>query len=83
MCIENTHFFVFLPQYLLLNEVCCSLVSKSTAPGQKEWDSEDGVWTRIINLAKDISVHDPEFLLKVSTVLMRVCQWIELLDQIF
>uniref|UniRef100_A0A8D3AEY2 TROVE domain-containing protein n=1 Tax=Scophthalmus maximus TaxID=52904 RepID=A0A8D3AEY2_SCOMX len=66
MCIENTHFFVFLPQYLLLNEVCCSLVSKSTAPGQKEWDSEDGVWTRIINLAKDISVHDPEFLLKVA-----------------
>ncbi|XP_035489691.2 telomerase protein component 1 [Scophthalmus maximus] len=53
-------------KYLLLNEVCCSLVSKSTAPGQKEWDSEDGVWTRIINLAKDISVHDPEFLLKVA-----------------
>ncbi|KAM3605500.1 uncharacterized protein V6R79_026311 [Siganus canaliculatus] len=53
-------------KYLLLNEVCCSLVSKNTAPGQKDWDSEDSVWTRITNLTKDISVHDPEFLLKVA-----------------
>ncbi|KAM3604040.1 uncharacterized protein V6R79_005607 [Siganus canaliculatus] len=53
-------------KYLLLNEVCCSLVNKNTAPGQKDWDSEDSVWTRITNLTKDISVHDPEFLLKVA-----------------
>ncbi|XP_056246593.1 telomerase protein component 1 isoform X2 [Seriola aureovittata] len=53
-------------KYLLLNVVCCSLVNKSTAPGQKEWDSENSVWTRIINLAKDISVHDPQFLLKLA-----------------
>ncbi|KAM9349866.1 telomerase protein component 1 [Symphorus nematophorus] len=53
-------------KYLLLNAVCCSLVNKSTAPGQKDWDAEDSVWTRIKNLAADISVIDPEFLLKVA-----------------
>ncbi|XP_068196133.1 telomerase protein component 1 [Antennarius striatus] len=53
-------------KYLLLNEVCCSLVNKNTAPGQKDWDSEKSVWIKIMNLAKDISVHDPQFLLKVS-----------------
>lgn len=63
----NTCFIVFLsvPQYLLLNAVCCSLVNKSKAPGQNDWDSQNSVWTRITNLAKDISVHDPQFLLKV------------------
>lgn len=66
------NFIVFLsvPQYLLLNAVCCSLVNKSTAPGQKDWDSEKSVWTRITNLAKDISVSDAQFLLKVG---MHVC----------
>ncbi|XP_070701511.1 telomerase protein component 1 [Pempheris klunzingeri] len=53
-------------KYFLLNAVCCSLVNKSTPPGQKDWDSENSVWTRIINLAKDISVVDPQFLLKVA-----------------
>ncbi|XP_028448639.1 telomerase protein component 1 isoform X2 [Perca flavescens] len=53
-------------KYLLLNLVCCSLVNKSTVPGQKDWDSDDSVWTKIINLAKDISVCDPQFLLKVA-----------------
>ncbi|XP_051276117.1 telomerase protein component 1 [Dicentrarchus labrax] len=53
-------------KYLLLNAVCCSLVNKSTAPGQTDWDAEDSVWTRITNLAKDISVCDPQFLLKVT-----------------
>ncbi|XP_030607193.1 telomerase protein component 1 [Archocentrus centrarchus] len=53
-------------KYFLLNIVCCSLVNKSTAPGQKDWDSEDSVWTKIINLGKDISAYDPEFLLKVA-----------------
>lgn len=58
--------FVCVPQYLLLNEVCCSLINKSTAPGQKDWDAEKSVWTRIMKLAKEISVSDPEFLLKVG-----------------
>ncbi|XP_026229628.1 telomerase protein component 1-like isoform X2 [Anabas testudineus] len=53
-------------KYLLLNDVCCSMVNKNTAPGQKDWDSGDSVWTRIINLSKDISVSDPQFLLKVA-----------------
>ncbi|RVE60961.1 hypothetical protein OJAV_G00166140 [Oryzias javanicus] len=53
-------------KYLLLNAVCCSLVKKSKAPGQEEWDSEDSVWITIQNLAKDISGIDPQFLLKVA-----------------
>ncbi|KAG7220866.1 hypothetical protein INR49_031318 [Caranx melampygus] len=53
-------------KYHLLNVVCCSLVNKSSAPGQKDWDTEDSVWTRIINLAKDVSAHDPQFLLKLA-----------------
>lgn len=53
-------------KYLLLNVVCCSLVNKSKPPGQEEWNSEDSVWTRITNLSKDISEHDPQFLLKVA-----------------
>ncbi|KAK2822749.1 hypothetical protein Q5P01_022814 [Channa striata] len=51
---------------LLLNVVYCSLVNPSAAPGQEKWDSEESVWTRIIKLAKDISVSDPQFLLKVA-----------------
>ncbi|XP_037643580.1 telomerase protein component 1 isoform X2 [Sebastes umbrosus] len=53
-------------KYLLLNAVCCSLINKSKAPGQTDWDSEDSVWTKIKSLAKDISVCDPQFLLKVA-----------------
>ncbi|KAM6989331.1 telomerase protein component 1 [Tautogolabrus adspersus] len=53
-------------KYLLLNAVCCSLINKSKNPGEKEWDSEKSVWTRIMSLAKDISVSDPQFLLKVA-----------------
>ncbi|XP_032388427.1 telomerase protein component 1 isoform X2 [Etheostoma spectabile] len=53
-------------KYLLLNLVCCSLVNKNTAPGQENWDLDNSVWTKIINLAKDISVCDPQFLLKVA-----------------
>ncbi|XP_041849088.1 telomerase protein component 1 isoform X3 [Melanotaenia boesemani] len=53
-------------KYLLLNAVCCSLVNKSKAPGQQGWDSDDSVWTTIINLAKGISDCDPQFLLKVA-----------------
>ncbi|KAJ0011533.1 hypothetical protein NQD34_012509 [Periophthalmus magnuspinnatus] len=53
-------------KYLLLNVVCCSLVNKSKSPGQEDWDSEDSVWTKLINLSKDISEEDPQFLLKVA-----------------
>ncbi|XP_054623593.1 telomerase protein component 1 isoform X2 [Dunckerocampus dactyliophorus] len=53
-------------KYLLLNAVCCSLVNKCAPPGQKDWDSQDSVWTRITNLVKDISVSDPQFVLKVA-----------------
>ncbi|XP_030016093.1 telomerase protein component 1 [Sphaeramia orbicularis] len=53
-------------KYLLLNAVCCSLINKATAPGQTDWDKEDSTWTRIMNLAKEISPHDPQFLLKVA-----------------
>lgn len=63
---------VFVLQYLLLNAVCCSLVNKSKAPGQEEWDSEDSVWTTIQNLGKDISGIDPQFLLKVCVSMLCV-----------
>ncbi|CAJ1072532.1 Hypothetical predicted protein [Xyrichtys novacula] len=53
-------------KYLLLNAVCCSLINKMKNPGDKEWDSEKSVWTSIMNLAKDISDSDPQFLLKVA-----------------
>ncbi|KAM8849775.1 telomerase protein component 1 isoform 2-T4 [Spinachia spinachia] len=53
-------------KYLLLNAVCCSLVNKTTAPGQKDWDSGRSVWTKVIRLAEDICVRDPQFLLKVA-----------------
>ncbi|MEQ2200491.1 hypothetical protein XENOCAPTIV_030192 [Xenoophorus captivus] len=52
--------------YLLLNAVCCSLVNKSKPPGQKDWNSQDSVWTTITKLAEDISDVDPQFLLKVA-----------------
>ncbi|XP_034559516.1 telomerase protein component 1-like [Notolabrus celidotus] len=53
-------------KYLLLNDVCCSLINKSKNPGEKDWDLEDSAWTRIMNLSKDISDSDPQFLLKVA-----------------
>ncbi|KAK7944995.1 hypothetical protein WMY93_000723 [Mugilogobius chulae] len=53
-------------KYLLLNIVCCSLVNKTKSPGQTDWDKEDSVWTKLINLAKHISEQDPQFLLKVA-----------------
>ncbi|KAJ8268578.1 hypothetical protein COCON_G00137500 [Conger conger] len=53
-------------KYLLLNEVCCSLVNKETSPGQEGWDKEDSQWMRIKSLADLISQSDPEFLLKVA-----------------
>ncbi|XP_046882661.1 telomerase protein component 1 [Hypomesus transpacificus] len=52
-------------KYLLLNEVCCSLVNESPAPGEEDWNTE-GVWTRIKNLGEEISNNDPQFLLKVA-----------------
>ncbi|XP_074545467.1 telomerase protein component 1-like [Halichoeres trimaculatus] len=53
-------------KYLLLNAVCCSLINKKINPGEKDWDSENSVWTRISNLSKEISVSDPHFVLKVA-----------------
>ncbi|XP_077471259.1 telomerase protein component 1 isoform X2 [Stigmatopora argus] len=53
-------------KYLLLNAVCLSLVQKSNPPGQKDWDSEDSVWTNITSLVKDIAAFDPQFILKVA-----------------
>ncbi|XP_037131488.1 telomerase protein component 1 isoform X2 [Syngnathus acus] len=53
-------------KYFLLNAVCCSLVQKSTNPGQKDWHSEQSVWTKITNLVKKISEFDPQFVLKVA-----------------
>lgn len=58
-------FYAVCPQYLLLNAVCCSLVHKSATPGQKDWDSQESVWTKITSLVKDIAVFDPQFVLKV------------------
>lgn len=69
--------FLSVLQYLLLNAVCCSLVNKSVAPGQKDWDAEMSVWTRIKNFAKDISVSDPEFLLKVSVLRLRWSRYLK------
>ncbi|MBN3305184.1 TEP1 protein, partial [Amia calva] len=46
--------------------VCGSLVNKCTAPGQKDWDSEKGMWAKLRALAEDISRQDAEFLLKVA-----------------
>ncbi|KAL0966295.1 hypothetical protein UPYG_G00293500 [Umbra pygmaea] len=53
-------------KYLLLNELCCSLVNKSVAPGQKDWDAEDSIWKKMQSLATDISTDDPRFLLKAA-----------------
>ncbi|XP_074544766.1 telomerase protein component 1-like [Halichoeres trimaculatus] len=53
-------------KYHLLNAVCCSLINKMKNPGEEEWDSETSVWTRIISLSKEISVSDPQFILKVA-----------------
>ncbi|XP_066536272.1 uncharacterized protein tep1 isoform X2 [Hoplias malabaricus] len=53
-------------KYKLLNLVCCSLVNKSCSPGQKGWDDRKSAWTKIQDLAEDITSADPEFLLKVA-----------------
>ncbi|XP_041946088.1 telomerase protein component 1 [Alosa sapidissima] len=53
-------------KYHLLNAVCGSLVMKTCAPGEGDWDGEEKVWKRVMNLSEDISKKDPEFLLKVA-----------------
>ncbi|KAJ3595051.1 hypothetical protein NHX12_004356 [Muraenolepis orangiensis] len=53
-------------KYLLLNAVCCSLLSKDAVPGQKSMDELEGEWPTIVTLATDISTSDPQFLLKVA-----------------
>lgn len=56
---------VFYNQYKLLNFVCCSLVNKSSSLGQSDWDSDGTLWNGIKLLGTDITLSDPEFLLKV------------------
>ncbi|KAL4657224.1 telomerase protein component 1 isoform X1 [Arapaima gigas] len=53
-------------KYLLLNAVCCSLVNKSISPGRQGWDEEERVWMKMKSLAQEISLCDPEFVLKVA-----------------
>lgn len=50
----------------LLNMVCCSLIQKGCAPGQKDWDNKKSVWSIIKKLATEITTEDPEFVLKVA-----------------
>ncbi|XP_030629420.1 telomerase protein component 1 [Chanos chanos] len=53
-------------KYRLLNEVCSSLVNKSCTPTSNSRHVESSVWNRIIRLAEDIALKDPQFLLKVA-----------------
>ncbi|XP_053502261.1 telomerase protein component 1 isoform X2 [Ictalurus furcatus] len=53
-------------KYKLLNFVCCSLVHKTSSPGQSDWDSDGTMWNGIKLLGTDITLSDPEFLLKVA-----------------
>ncbi|KAF5895478.1 telomerase protein component 1-like, partial [Clarias magur] len=53
-------------KYKLLNLVCCSLIHKSQSPGQVDWDQKGSVWSEIKLLGTDITLSDPEFLLKVA-----------------
>ncbi|XP_047676292.1 telomerase protein component 1 isoform X2 [Tachysurus fulvidraco] len=53
-------------KYKLLNLVCCSLVSKVSSPGQLGWEHNTPIWSTIKSLATDITLRDPEFLLKVA-----------------
>ncbi|KAF5895483.1 telomerase protein component 1-like, partial [Clarias magur] len=53
-------------KYKLLNLVCCSLIHKSQSPGQVDWDKKESVWSEIKLLGTDITLSDPEFLLKVA-----------------
>ncbi|KAJ8397340.1 hypothetical protein AAFF_G00438890 [Aldrovandia affinis] len=53
-------------KYLLLNAVCCSLVNKQTPPGQEGWEEEHSLWMRMKSLVQDVSMRDPEFILKVA-----------------
>ncbi len=57
--------------------VCCSLVNKSCTPGQKDWDKKRSVWAIIKILATEITIEDPEFLLKVG-VFVSVRLWVML-----
>ncbi|XP_034166297.2 telomerase protein component 1 isoform X2 [Pangasianodon hypophthalmus] len=53
-------------KYKLLNLVCCSLVQKTHSLGQLDWDNSGTVWNVIKLLGTDITLSDPEFLLKVA-----------------
>ncbi|XP_036421241.1 telomerase protein component 1 isoform X2 [Colossoma macropomum] len=51
---------------LLLNVVCCSLVNKSRAPDQNDWNDKESVWTQLKSIGTEITLADPEFILKVA-----------------
>ncbi|KAG9331111.1 hypothetical protein JZ751_020245, partial [Albula glossodonta] len=53
-------------KYLLLNAVCCSLVSKVASPGQEGWDTELSPWMQMKSLVQDVALRDPQFILKVA-----------------
>ncbi|MCJ8740421.1 hypothetical protein PDJAM_G00058680 [Pangasius djambal] len=53
-------------KYKLLNLVCRSLVQKTHSLGQVDWDNSGTVWNVIKLLGTDITLSDPEFLLKVA-----------------
>ncbi|KAI5626060.1 telomerase protein component 1, partial [Silurus asotus] len=53
-------------KYTLLKFVCSSLLHKNFLPGQKGWKTSVHLWTSIQDLGTDITLSDPEFLLKVA-----------------
>ncbi|KAF7699669.1 hypothetical protein HF521_002627 [Silurus meridionalis] len=53
-------------KYTLLKFVCSSLLHKNYLPGQSGWDTSVHLWTSIQDLGTDITLSDPEFLLKVA-----------------
>jgi len=56
-------------QYLLLNAVCASLLSKDGAPSKNTLEEPEGQWPTIVTLATDIAPLDSQFLLKVHVYL--------------
>ncbi|XP_066518169.1 telomerase protein component 1-like [Hoplias malabaricus] len=53
-------------KYILLNVVCCSLVNKTIALDSNDWTDKENVWTKLKDLGTEITLTDPEFILKVA-----------------
>lgn len=53
-------------QYAVLSAVCCSLVNKSGSLDQNDWSNEESVWTQLKKMGTQITLADPEFILKVN-----------------